>query len=164
MCMWQRKCYLIFYQIFLREQIKWKMSRRKKRHLWSFKFSHFTCDIIYSTSQTFGHTYSFQGFSLFFYYILHCRIVVKTSKLYINYIFEIFQSSHPWWQLFTLLAFSQPASPGMRFQQSCWALVGCFSFTLWSNSPQTISIGLRSGDCGGQVTWCSSPPLSFLVK
>ena len=42
----------------------------------------------------------------------------------------------------------------MLFQQSwmsshiCWALVGCFSFTLRSNSSQTISIGLSSGDCG----------------
>ena len=38
------------------------------------------------------------------------------------------------------------------------------SFTLWSNSSQTISIWLRSGDCGGQVIWCSIPSLSFLVK
>jgi hypothetical protein len=68
------------------------------------------------------------------------------------------------------LAFSQPASPGMLFQQSwrsshiCWALVGCFSFTLWSDSSKTISIWLRSGDCGGQVIWCSTSSLSFLVK
>jgi hypothetical protein len=39
----------------------------------------------------------------------------------------------------------------MLFQQSwksshiCWALVGSFSFTLWSNSSQTISIRLTSG-------------------
>ena len=143
---------------------------------------------MYSTSQKFGHTYSFRVF-LYLYYFLHCRIIVKTSKLCNNtwnhvvtkksvkqikiyFIFEILQSSHPlpWWQLCTLLAFSQPASPGMLFQQSwrsshiCWALVGCFSFTLRSNSSQTISIGLRSGDCGGQVIWCSTPSLSFLVK
>ena len=67
------------------------------------------------------------------------------------------------------LAFSQPASPRMIFQQSwrsshiCWALVGCFFFTLWSYSSQTISIGLRSGDCGGQVICCSTLSLSFLV-
>jgi hypothetical protein len=60
------------------------------------------------------------------------------------------------------LAFSQPASWGMLFQKSwrsshiCWALVGCFYFTLLSNSSQTISIGLRSGDCGGQVILCST--------
>ena len=79
------------------------------------------------------------------------------------FIFEILQSSHrlPCWQLCTLLAFSQPASPGRLSQQSwrsshiCWAL-GCFSFILQSNSSQTISIGLRSGDCGGQVIWCST--------
>ena len=69
-------------------------------------------------------------------------------------------NSHPlpWWLLCTLLAFSQPASCGMFFQQSwrssqiCWALVGCFSFTLRSNSSQTISIGLRSGDFGDQIS------------
>jgi hypothetical protein len=72
-----------------------------------------------------------------------------------------------WWQLCTLLAFSQPASPGMLFQQSwrnshiCWALAGCFSFNLLSNSFQTVSIGLKSGDCGGQVNWCRNPSLSF---
>uniref|UniRef100_A0A8C7DL10 Purple acid phosphatase N-terminal domain-containing protein n=1 Tax=Oncorhynchus kisutch TaxID=8019 RepID=A0A8C7DL10_ONCKI len=37
-------------------------------------------DHFYSTSQKFGHTYSFQGF-VYFYYFLHCRIIVKTSKL-----------------------------------------------------------------------------------
>uniref|UniRef100_A0A4W5KKX2 SH3 domain-containing protein n=1 Tax=Hucho hucho TaxID=62062 RepID=A0A4W5KKX2_9TELE len=31
-------------------------------------------------SQKFGHTYSFKGFSLFLLF-LHCRIIVKTSKL-----------------------------------------------------------------------------------
>ena len=58
----------------------------------------------------------------------------------------------------------------MLFQQSlncshiCWALVGCFSFTLWSNSSQTILIRLRSGACRGQVIWCSTPSLSFFLK
>ena len=89
---------------------------------------------------------------------------IYNLQIKIYYIFEILQSCHPlpWCQLCTLLAISQPASPGMLFQQSwrsshiCWALVGCFSFTLRSNSSQTISIGLRSGDCGGQVIWCST--------
>ena len=51
----------------------------------------------------------------------------------------------------------------MLFQQSwrsshiCWVLVRCFSFTLRSNSSQSVSIGLRSGDRGGQVIWCSTP-------
>ena len=62
---------------------------------------------------------------LYLYYFLHCRIIVKPSKLRNNIscsnqksvkqikiyvIFEILQSSHPlpWWQLCTLLAFSQP--------------------------------------------------------
>ena len=108
---------------------------------------------------------------------------IKTMKYTMNHIvtqinvknlniFYILQSSHPfpWWQLCTLLAFSQPASPGMLFQHSwrsshiCWAPVGCFSFTPRFNTSQTISIGLRSGDFGGQVIWCSTPSLSFLVK
>ena len=94
---------------------------------------------------------------------------VKQIKIY--FIFEILQSRHPLpsWKFCTHLAFSQPASPGMLFQQSwrsshiCWALVGCFSLTLRFNSSHTISIGLRSGDCG-QVICCSSPSLYFLVK
>ncbi|CDQ62940.1 unnamed protein product [Oncorhynchus mykiss] len=40
-------------------------------------------------------------------------------------------------------------------------LVGCFSFTLRSNSSQTISIGFKPCDCGGQVIRCSTPLLSF---
>jgi hypothetical protein len=36
---------------------------------------------IYGTIQKFGHTYLFKGFSLFDYF-LHCRIIVKTSKLW----------------------------------------------------------------------------------
>ena len=77
-----------------------------------------------------------QGFFFFFYYFLHCRIIVKTSKLWNNtwnyvvtkksvkqfkvyFIFYILHSSHPlpWWQLCTLLAFSQPASWGSH--QEC---------------------------------------------
>ena len=78
-------------------------------------------------------------------------MVVKTSKLWNNtwnHVVTkkvIIQSSHPLpWQICTFLAFSQPASPGMLFQQPwwssqiCWA-IGCFSFTLRSNSSQTIS-------------------------
>ena len=55
---------------------------------------------------------------------------------------------------FAHLAFSQPISPGMLFQPSwrsshiCWTLDGCFSFTLRSDSSQTISIGLRLGRPG----------------
>ena len=95
------------------------------------------------------------------------HVVIKqqcVKQIHIYLIFELLQSCLPlpWWQLFTLLAFSQSASPGMLFQLSwrcshiCWALVGCFSFTLWSNSSQTISIGLRPGDYGG---WSSDAAL-----
>jgi hypothetical protein len=28
---------------------------------------------------------------------------------------------------------------------------------------QTFSIGLRLGDCGGQVIWCSTPSLSLVT-
>jgi hypothetical protein len=46
-----------------------------------------------------------------------------------------------------------------QFQLECFSnslegfptLVGCFSFTLQSNSSQTITIGLRSGVGGGLV-------------
>ena len=85
------------------------------------------------------------------------KIVLNKSKYILD--FRFFKVATLWWQLCTPLAFSQPASWGMLIQQSwkgsciCWALVDCFSFTLWSNSSQTISIGLRSGDCG-QVIWC----------
>jgi hypothetical protein len=37
--------------------------------------------------------------------------------------------------------------------------LAAFSFTLRSDSSQTISIWLRSGDCGGQVIWCSTQSL-----
>ena len=95
---------------------------------------------------------------------------VKQIQIYLR--FEILQSSHPWWQLCTHLAFSQSASWGMLFQQSwrsshiCWALVGCFSFTLRSNSFKTISIGLswvivevRSSDAAlhHSPSWSNSP-------
>ena len=72
------------------------------------------------------------------------------------FIFQFLQSSQPLprWQLCTLLAFSQPASSWMLFQQCwrsshiCWTLVGCFSFSLRSKSSQTISIGwLDSRTC-----------------
>ena len=124
-------------------------------------------------------TLNYSRVFLYFYYFLHCRIIVKTSKLWNNTwnhevtkIYFILQSSHPlvWWPLCTILAFSNPDSAGMLFQQSwrsChifWVLVGCFSFIMWSNSSQTISIWLSLGDCGGQVIWCSTPSLSFLVK
>jgi hypothetical protein len=38
----------------------------------------------YSTSQKCGHTYSFKGFFLYYDYLLHCRIIVTTSKLWNN--------------------------------------------------------------------------------
>ena len=102
-----------------------------------------------------------------------CRNQKRVKQINIYFIFQILQSIHllSCWQLCTLLALSQPASWGMLFQLSllrsshiCWALVGCFSFNLRSNSAQTISIGLRSGDCGGQVIWCSTISLPFLVN
>ena len=38
----------------------------------------------YSTSQKFGHTYSFKAFLIYFHYFLHCIIIVKRSKLLNN--------------------------------------------------------------------------------
>ena len=37
-------------------------------------------------------------------------------------------------------------SNGLEGVPTCWVLVSCYSFTLLSNSSQTISIRLRSGD------------------
>ena len=58
-----------------------------------------------------------------------CSNQKSVKQIKIDFIFEILQSSHrlPWWQLCILLAFSQPASWWMLFQQSrrsshiCWA-------------------------------------------
>jgi hypothetical protein len=44
----------------------------------------YICVLHIQNSQKFGHTYSFKGFSLFFYYFLQCRITVKSSKLWNN--------------------------------------------------------------------------------
>ena len=54
----------------------------------------------------------------------------KQIKLY--FIFEILQSSHPlpWWQLCTLLAFSQPASWGSHLECICCSFVEFLSFLL----------------------------------
>ena len=136
---------------------------------------------IYSTSQKFGHTYSFKVF------FLHCRIIVKTSKLWNTYMescsnqksakqiqiyFRFFKvatlcfvdSFAHFWLFLNQLHEECFFQQSWRSSHICWAIVGCFSFTPWSNSSRTISIGLRLGDCGGQVIWCSSPSLSFLVK
>ena len=94
---------------------------------------------------------------------------VKQIKIY--FIFEILQSchlcldesfAHSWHSLNQL-----HEELSWRSSHISWALVGCFSFTLQSNSTQTISIGLRLGDCGGQgssdaalhhsPSWSNSP-------
>lgn len=60
------------------------------------------------------------------------------------------------------LAFYQWTSRGSRKMvlqqywrklQRWWALVGPFAFNLQSIWSQTILVGFRSGDCGGQVIW-----------
>jgi hypothetical protein len=115
-----------------------------------------------------------QGFYFIFYYFLHWpqlwnntwNYVVTKKVLYLGFL----QSSHPLpFALMTALhslnqLHLQCFSNSLEGVPTCWALVGCFSFTLRSNSSQTIAIGLRSGDCGGQVIWCSTRSLSFLVK
>ena len=50
-----------------------------------------------------------------------------------------------------------------RSTQRCWALVGCFFFTLRSNSSQTISVGFRLGDCGGQVIWRRQHSITLIL-
>lgn len=93
----------------------------------------------------------------------------------------ILQSSHIllWWHLCTSKqkeAFSQSASWGSHLEWFSYSLEGAprgvehllahFPFTPRSNSSQTISIGFRSSNCGGQVTdaalhhslsWSNSP-------
>ena len=79
------------------------------------------------------------------------HVVSKKSVKWIkiHFIFGILKIKHPlpWWQLCTHLAFPQPASPGMLFQQSwrsshiCWALVGCFYFTRPTH-PKPSQLGL----------------------
>lgn len=98
------------------------------------------------------------------------KTVKQTRRCFIFYILQS-SSLLLWWHLCTLLAFSQSdpwgshleliSNQSWRSSQGCWALVGCFAFTFWSNLSQTISIGLRLGDCRGQVIWHSTYSLSF---
>ena len=53
---------------------------------------------------------------------------------------------------FTCNAFPTVLKEFPHMLSTCWLLF----LPLQSNSSQTISIGLRSGDCGGQVIWCST--------
>lgn len=60
--------------------------------------------------------------------------------------------------LYTLGLLSMRSSAEMRFQQSgLWKEFSVMlsqpfcPFTLWSISSQTICVGFRSGDCGGQI-------------
>ena len=46
----------------------------------------------------------------------------------------------------------------------CRALMGCFAFILLSSSPHTSCMGLRSGDCGGQVMILSWPAFYFCSR
>ena len=77
---------------------------------------------------------------LYFYYFLHSKIMEKTSKLLKNTWNHVVTTSVKSKYIFysskvATLAFSQTASPGILFQQSCrrshicWELVGRFPFT-----------------------------------
>ena len=75
---------------------------------------------------------------LYLYYFLHCRIIVKTSKLWNNtYGIEILQSSHPlpWWLPCTLLAFSQPASWGSHLECISNNRCAFLKVNLWNVFP-----------------------------
>ncbi len=96
---------------------------------------------LYSISQNFGHTLSFNVF-LHFYHSLHCRLILNTSKLWKNtwnYVvnkkcyknqnvlyFRFFKVATflLWWQLCTLLAFSQSASWGSHLEWFTSSLEG----------------------------------------
>lgn len=57
--------------ITFKENLKYKRNRYINKKTW------------YSTSQNFGHTFSFFAFSCFCYF-LHCRVTLKTSTLWWN--------------------------------------------------------------------------------
>ena len=93
-----------------------------------------------------------QGFFFIFYYFLHCRIIVKTSKksVKIYFIFEILQIAtfclddsfaHSWYSLnqLHLECFSNSIEGGPTYAEHLWLLF------LRSDSSQTILIWLRSG-------------------
>ena len=73
---------------------------------------------------------------------------VKQIKIYV--IFEILQSSHPlpWWQLCTLLAFSQPASWGSHLE--CISNKSSFVEFLSFLMSLSQSVVLWQGRCGIQ--------------
>jgi hypothetical protein len=106
---------------------------------------------------------------LYFYSFLHCRRIVKTSKLWNNTWNHVVTRKCETNQNILYLTFFKVAtlclddnfahachslnqlhlesfSNRLEGVHTCWALVGCFSITLRSNSSQTISIGLRPGD------------------
>ena len=81
---------------------------------------------------------------LYFYYFLHCRLIVKTSKLWNNtygikicFIFEIVQIRHPlpWWPLCKLLAFSQPIYRGSQLECISNNRCALLKVNLWNFLP-----------------------------
>ena len=128
-------------------------------------------------------------FFIFYYFLQYCRIIVKTSKLWNNtcsnscsnqksvkqikiyFVFENLQIAtlclddsfaHSWHSLnqLHLECFSNCLEGVPTYAEH---LLAAFP-SLCSPTCQTISIWLRSGDCGGQVIWCCTPSLSILVK
>ena len=90
-----------------------------------------------------------------FYYFLHCRSILKKFKLRnklcskqkivktrICFIISILQSSYLllWWQLCTLLAFSQSDSGLLKGFQRCWFASGC-----GLTHPKPFQLGLGMG-------------------
>ena len=95
--------------IYVFESVSWKVSCVQGIYVLESVSWKQTLQVIYSTSQKFGHTNSFQGFSLFFtiFYIVNNSEHIKTMKKHIcNHVetkkvlnkskyIQVFQSSPP---------------------------------------------------------------------
>ena len=129
-------------------------------------------------------------FFLYFNDYLHCRLSLKTSKLWMNTLcskqkvwnnskhvlhFRFFKIAtlcfdycfaHCWLSLDELHevviwnGFSTVLKEFLEMLSTCWPF--CLHSAV--HLIPKHSIGFRSGDCGGQVIWRSTPSLSFLVK
>lgn len=118
---------------------------------------------IYTAGQKCGHTFSFNGFSVF-PWLFPFKLLTEGTKAHVLD-FRFFKIASLWWMLYTLLAVSPWASRGSHLKWFFNSLEGVPSASehlltllpLRSISLPTISVGFRSGGCGGRVTWGNTP-------